>query len=198
MDCGLPGSSVHGVLQLRILEWVAISFSRGSSWSRDQVRVSCIEAGSLPTELQGKPKVYPCCCRWKDFILFFNSWIIFCCVYTLHLLYPFIYPWSLRFLPCQRQRGSFSSLSCEKLVGFLEVKSTWRWGCAKTMAPGVSLLTSLTLHLQPFIKVTMKVLLALEDCSLCSREGDLSWDGLDSPVSPDLGVVICPMTLILW
>ena len=31
MDCSLPGSSVHGVLQERVLEWVAISFSRGSS-----------------------------------------------------------------------------------------------------------------------------------------------------------------------
>ena len=30
MDCSLPGSSVHGILQARILEWVAISFSRGS------------------------------------------------------------------------------------------------------------------------------------------------------------------------
>ena len=34
-DCSLPGSSVHGVFQARILEWVAISFSRGSSPSRD-------------------------------------------------------------------------------------------------------------------------------------------------------------------
>ena len=31
MDCSLPGSSVHGILQARILEWVAISYSRGSS-----------------------------------------------------------------------------------------------------------------------------------------------------------------------
>ena len=37
-----PGSSVHGILQARILEWVAIPFSRGSSWSRDQTQVSCI------------------------------------------------------------------------------------------------------------------------------------------------------------
>ena len=37
-----PGSSVHGILQARILEWVAISFSRGSSQSRDQTQVSCI------------------------------------------------------------------------------------------------------------------------------------------------------------
>ena len=35
-DCGLPGSSVHEILQARILEWVGISSSRGSSWLRDQ------------------------------------------------------------------------------------------------------------------------------------------------------------------
>ena len=43
MDCILPpGSSVHGILQASILEWVAISFSRGSSQTRDQTHVSCI------------------------------------------------------------------------------------------------------------------------------------------------------------
>ena len=43
MDCSLPGSSVHGILQARTLEWLAIPFSRGSSWPRDQTRVSCID-----------------------------------------------------------------------------------------------------------------------------------------------------------
>ena len=43
VDCSLPDSSVHGISQARILEWVAISFSRGSSWPRDQTRVSFIE-----------------------------------------------------------------------------------------------------------------------------------------------------------
>ena len=42
MDCSPPGSSGHGILQARILEWVAISFSRGSSQPRDQTWVSCI------------------------------------------------------------------------------------------------------------------------------------------------------------
>ena len=42
MDCCLPGSSLHGIFQARVLEWVAISFSRGSSWPRDQTQVSCI------------------------------------------------------------------------------------------------------------------------------------------------------------
>ena len=40
MDCSLPGSSLHRILQARILEWVAISFSRGSSWPRNQTWVS--------------------------------------------------------------------------------------------------------------------------------------------------------------
>ena len=44
MDCSPPGSSVYGILQARILEWVAIPFSRGSSWPRDQTQVSCIAA----------------------------------------------------------------------------------------------------------------------------------------------------------
>ena len=42
MDCSPPGSSVHGISQARILKWVAISFSRGSSWLKNQTRVSCI------------------------------------------------------------------------------------------------------------------------------------------------------------
>ena len=42
MGCSLPGSSVHGTFQAGILEWVAISFSRGSSQLRDQTRVSRI------------------------------------------------------------------------------------------------------------------------------------------------------------
>ena len=42
MDCSPPGSSVHGILQARILEWVATSFSRESSWPRDWTEVSHI------------------------------------------------------------------------------------------------------------------------------------------------------------
>ena len=42
MDCSSTGSSVHGILQARILEWVAVPFSRGSSWPRDWAWVSYI------------------------------------------------------------------------------------------------------------------------------------------------------------
>ena len=42
MDCSQPGSSVHGILQARIVQWVAIPFSWGSSPRREQTHVSCI------------------------------------------------------------------------------------------------------------------------------------------------------------
>ena len=45
IDCSPPHSSVHGILQGTILEWIAISFSRGSSWPRDWSQVSCIAGG---------------------------------------------------------------------------------------------------------------------------------------------------------
>ena len=48
MDCSLPGSSVHGISHARILEWVANSFSRGSSQHSDQTQVSYI-AGRFVT-----------------------------------------------------------------------------------------------------------------------------------------------------
>ena len=41
LECSLPGSSVHGILQARILEWIAMLFSRGSSWPRDWTQISC-------------------------------------------------------------------------------------------------------------------------------------------------------------
>ena len=53
MDCSLPGSSVHGIFRARILECVAISSSRESSWPRDGTWVSCVselQADFLTTE----------------------------------------------------------------------------------------------------------------------------------------------------
>ena len=47
MDCSLPGSSVHGVSQARVLERVAIFFSKGSSLTRDQTPISCIGRRTL-------------------------------------------------------------------------------------------------------------------------------------------------------
>ena len=61
---GPPGSSVHGILQARILEWVAIFFSRGSSQPRDWTQVSCT-AGRIFTMWAGreapKSRTWPQC-----------------------------------------------------------------------------------------------------------------------------------------
>ena len=54
--CAPVDYTVHGTLQARILEWVAIPFSRGSSQPRDQTRSSALQADSLPAEPQGNPK----------------------------------------------------------------------------------------------------------------------------------------------
>ena len=55
MDCSQPGSSVPGILQARILEWVAMLSSRGSSQHRDRTQVSQLQADSLLSELSRKP-----------------------------------------------------------------------------------------------------------------------------------------------
>ena len=54
VDCSLQGSSIHGILQARILEWVAIPFSKRSSHPRDWTRVSQIAGSALPSEPSGK------------------------------------------------------------------------------------------------------------------------------------------------
>ena len=68
MDCSTPGSSVQEISQARILEWVTISFSRGSSWPRDQTGISCI----------GRKSLYPWA-TWESFslILFPALWLEF-------------------------------------------------------------------------------------------------------------------------
>ena len=58
-DCSPPGSSVHRILQARILEWVAISFSRGSSRPRDWTCISCIAGGFFTSEESPDYKCYP-------------------------------------------------------------------------------------------------------------------------------------------
>ena len=55
-----PDSSVHGILQARILEWVAIPFSRGSYWPRNQTQVSRIAGGFFTIWATRKPLERPC------------------------------------------------------------------------------------------------------------------------------------------
>ena len=56
MDCSLLGSSVHAVFQARVLEWVAISFSKGSSQPRNWTWSPALQEDALPSEPPGKPR----------------------------------------------------------------------------------------------------------------------------------------------
>ena len=68
VDCSPPGSSAHGIFQARILEWVAVSSSRGSSQPRNWVHISYVylhwQAGSLPPV----PPEKPLCNLYQSFI----------------------------------------------------------------------------------------------------------------------------------
>ena len=59
MDCSPPSSCVHRILQARILEWVAISSSRGSSQARDQTYISWLAGRFFTAELPEKPTLWP-------------------------------------------------------------------------------------------------------------------------------------------
>ena len=59
MDCSLPRSSVHGIFQARVLEWVVISFARGSSKPRDWTRVFGIVSRSFTIWATGKSYIHP-------------------------------------------------------------------------------------------------------------------------------------------
>ena len=117
MNCSLPGSSVHGIFQARILEWVAISFSSRSCLPRDRTHVSCIAGGFFTTKLSGKLLyiyiyiyiymcvcvcVYPYICEIHRSPLFlqiiitchvnilFKQKCIYMCVYIVIILYQYI------------------------------------------------------------------------------------------------------------
>ena len=98
VDCSPTGSSVHGILQARILEWVEISFSRGSSWARDRTRVShtvgrCFTFRATREALViSLAHVYCAHAVWGVFLTFRQE----CCLGWCHLL-------GLQFFPLYRR-----------------------------------------------------------------------------------------------
>ena len=77
MDCSLPGSSIHEILQARILEWIAISFSRGSSRPRNQTWVSSISGRFFTNRAMKEPPF-----KYSIYyisIYFLISWTIWNC-----------------------------------------------------------------------------------------------------------------------
>ena len=99
-----PSSSVHGILQVRRLEWVAISFSRASSWPRDGTHISCLAGWFFTTE---PPWLDKCKCPegtklqllfllqssplLLTFLEVLLTWLFQASKFILNLLFPLIY-----------------------------------------------------------------------------------------------------------
>ena len=136
MDCSPPGSSVHGIFQMRILEWVAISLSRGSSWPRGWTRISCVS-------WIGRWILYHCATweaqwnikLWKDME---EPSVQFSSVQSLSCVQDSLWPHGLQHarLPCPQLTPRVNSHSCPL--------SQW---CHPTISPSVIPFSS---HLQSF------------------------------------------------
>ena len=96
MDCSPPGFSVPGILQARVLEWVAISSSRGSSWPRDRTWVSCTGRRILYHCTTKHPHIYTSshpCHLFKTDSIFFTKLIFYHEYVNIVLMRPHSIQW---------------------------------------------------------------------------------------------------------
>ena len=101
MNCSPPGSSVHGILQARILEWVAIAFSRGSFPSRDRTWAVCIAGRFFSNWATREAPVK----HWLSVITSLN-------ILRMEFLYKWDFKWAHRlFPPCRVQSGVLGLLA---------------------------------------------------------------------------------------
>ena len=155
MDCSLPGSSFHEILQARILEWVAIPFSRGSSWHRDQTRVSCISYNGrrilycttcttqvqfLGRELRAEGPAHSCLCEILNSNL--PSGKLLTCyqseVKSLSHVRLLATPWTVAYHapPCMDFPGKSTGVGCHFLLQGIFLTQGWNWGllhCRQTL-----------------------------------------------------------------
>ena len=116
MDCSPPGSSVHEIFQARILEWVAISFSRGSSQPRDQTQVSCT-AGRFFTD-RATRKALITLDRLNNLLQFYIS----TCSFTLLFYVMEIAFFPLNFINYPLLSSTFYSAAFSALSIFIALK----------------------------------------------------------------------------
>ena len=128
MDCSLPGSSVHGILLTRILEWVAVLSCRGSSQPRNWTCVSwisCIAVDYLPLSLRGSSLLHVACLA---FILEWN--------FQRKKMYsesrPECHEWNPKVSIVWNERSCFERIN----------RPGWLWAAGQLGASGVQLLIS--------------------------------------------------------
>ena len=146
MDCSPPGSSVHGIFQARLLEWDAISYSRGSSWPRDQ-------ADSLPLSLLWSPvslgtalnleislRIDNCVFQSMNMInvfIFYLDSILF--LISLYMVFPLVVyrceSWTIKKAECWRTEIG-RDLATEQEKAMAPHSSTLAWKIPCTEEPG--------------------------------------------------------------
>ena len=119
-DCSLPGSSVHGIFQARVLEWVAMSFSRGSSRPRDWTWVSCTAGrrftisatregptGYLPMAKVSSERGFPFPCLYSGLLMSKSSKFYRGSIYqSFPCIVLFVSTWRNPYLPPRSQRNT--------------------------------------------------------------------------------------------
>ena len=117
MDSSPPGSSVHGILQARMLEWVAIPSSKGSSWPKDQTQVSCVPGRLFTVWATGK--LLP---QGRGYLFALVSpYLLFLLLVQLVLLQV---PYPSETMPTWNRVGPYGAISLPRIDPCL-MSSTW-------------------------------------------------------------------------
>ena len=117
IDCSLPGSSVHGIFQATVLEWIAISFSRGSSQLRAQTRVSHIVDRRLvmPNSFVTPVCQDPLSMAFPGKNIGVSCYFIFQRIFPIQGSIPHLLHWQIDSLPLSHQ-GSLCNISLSWFV----------------------------------------------------------------------------------
>ena len=161
MDCGLPGSSVHGILQTRILEGVVIPFSKGSSWPRDWTQVSCIAGGFFTIWATREAPWYECipsnliCWNLTPKVMALGDGVL--------------WKWfsSVRLLSCVRLFATPRTAACQASLSIVNYQSTPKPMSIKSVMPSNHLILRHPLLLLPPIPPSIRVF--SNESALCIR-----------------------------
>ena len=121
MDCSLPVSSVHEIFQARVLEWVAVSLSRGSSRPRIESRSPALQTDTLLSEPPGKPL---CNSLWLTSVIWVDTILVLPGKHsysTSFYLYSNIMPWYCNYLLTCMITSKTVSFSMQKRGLFIAV-----------------------------------------------------------------------------
>ena len=123
MDCSLSGCSIYGILQARILEWVAVHFSRQSFQFKDQTWSPALKADSLPSAPPWKPAQYN---SLKQCFLFFFFFMILCLT-GLNYIVLSMCDWQELFTWLPSPRHVVAQRGLDVQADLILIAGSWSW-----------------------------------------------------------------------